>query len=67
MASDEQQFATRMTCETARSVVLRRLAQATGLRRAVELAEETHRAGDVADRHERSGALARNTGDPLGA
>jgi len=50
MASDEQQFATRMTRETARGVVLRRLAQATGLRRAVELAEQAERAGDDGDR-----------------
>jgi hypothetical protein len=58
MTSDEQQFATRMTRETARGVVLRRLAQATGLRRAVELAEQTDRASDNADRHERSAGLA---------
>ena len=41
MVSDEQEFAARMTGETARHVVLRRLARATGLRRAVELAEQS--------------------------
>jgi hypothetical protein len=58
MTSDEQQFATRMTREAARGVVLRRLAQATGLRRAVELAEQTTCASDDDDRHERSSGLA---------
>jgi hypothetical protein len=58
MASDEQLFATRMTREAARGVVLRRLAQATGLRRAVELAEQAERAGDDGDGHDRSGGLA---------